>query len=219
MPINTYVFDAYGTLFDVHSAVRRLSERLGPNHTAFSDLWRQKQLEYTWVRTLAGRYRDFRTVTEDALDYCLSRFPDVDAGLKPALMNAYLTLDAFAEVEPVLERLRLSGARLAILSNGTRAMLDEAISHTGLEGLFDAVISVDGLKRFKTVPDTYRLVTELFEITPDKVSFQSSNAWDIAGATAFGFRTVWINRAGLPPEYPDLAPTHSLTSLEGLERL
>lgn len=214
--IRAYVFDAYGTLFDVHSAVRALAGAVGEDAPALSDLWRVKQLEYSWVRTLCGRYRDFERLTEQALDYALARFPAVDPALKLPLLDAYRRLDAYPEARPVLEALKARGARLAILSNGTAAMLADAVLHAGLDGLFDAVLSVDGIARFKTAPEAYALAGAAFGLTPPSVSFQSSNGWDIAGATGFGFRTVWINRAGLPPEYPDLAPAHVLPSLSGL---
>ncbi|MBB4063494.1 haloacid dehalogenase type II [Gellertiella hungarica] len=214
-----YVFDAYGTLFDVHSAVRRVGERLGPSLQPFSDLWRARQLEYSWIRTMSGRYRDFWHITEDALDYCFQRFPEADRALKPALLDAYATLDAFPEAKAELEALKAAGAKLAILSNGTPAMLEKAVTRAGLAPQFDAILSVDGLSRFKTVPATYELATSRFGCTPGQISFQSSNGWDIAGATAFGFRCVWINRQGLPLEYRDLPPRHVLPSLTGLSAL
>lgn len=217
--ISAYVFDAYGTIFDVHSAVRALSTRMGPDAAAFSDLWRTKQLEYTWVRTLCGHYRDFDALTKDALDYAFDRFPSVDVTLRAPLLEAYRRLDAFREVRRVLEELKAGGAPLAILSNGTEAMLAEAIGHARLDGLFSHVLTVESVGRYKTVPDVYALATGALGLPASAISFQSSNGWDIAGATAFGFRTVWINRSGARPEYADLAPAHVLPSLEGLAAL
>ena len=214
--LDTYVFDAYGTLFDVHSAVARLSERVGPDAEALSALWRVKQLEFSWVRTLASRHRNFAALTEEALRYSLQRFPRVDAGLVPDLLEAYSKLDAYPDVRPTLLALRQRGVQLAILSNGTPDMLADAVDHAGLDGLFDAVLSVEAAGKFKTAPETYALVTRHFGVSPARVSFQSSNGWDIAGATAFGFRTVWINRTGLPVEYEDLPPVAVLPSLSGL---
>ena len=213
---DTYVFDAYGTLFDVHSAVARFAGRIGPDAAAFSAIWRVKQLEYSWVRTLAGRHRHFAALTEEALRYCLQCFPAVDAGLAPDLLAAYRKLDAYPDVRPALMALRHRGVRLAVLSNGTPDMLADAVQHAGLDGVFDAVLSVETAGKFKTAPETYALVTRHFGVAPAQVSFQSSNGWDIAGATAFGFRTVWINRIGLPSEYADLAPSAILPSLAGL---
>ena len=212
-----YVFDAYGTLFDVHSAVARSRERVGPQADRLSDLWRTKQLEYSWVRTMAGAYRDFFDLTADALDFAATRCGlKLEATLRHDLLAAYEQLDAFPEVKPVLTGLRERGARLAILSNGTPTMLASAIGHAGLDGLFDHVISIDGLRQYKTVPAAYRLVEDAMQIAPAAVSFQSSNRWDIAGAVRYGFRGIWINRGGLPDEYRDMAPERVLRSLEGL---
>jgi 2-haloacid dehalogenase len=211
-----YVFDAYGTLFDVHAAVRRHSAAIGPDAQAFSDLWRVKQLEYTWVTSLMGQYRDFRALTEDSLDFCLARFPDVDRRLRTDLLDAYRRLDCFPEVPSVLAALRKTGAKIAILSNGTPAMLDEAVSAAGIGGLIDDIFSVDALKVYKTVPAAYALVTSRYRTAAPDIAFQSSNRWDIAGAKAFGFTCHWINRADAPEEYADFAPDKVLSSLDGL---
>ena len=215
MAIRAYVFDAYGTLFDVHAAVRRHAEAVGPNAQRLSDIWRTKQLEYSWVRTLIDRYRDFWSLTEDALDYAIAAAAPEAAAMKPALLDAYRGLDAYPEVRDVLTRLK-PGATLAILSNGSTEMLKSAVESAGLGDLLDHVISVDAIGVFKTDPRVYALVGDTLETMPDEVSFQSSNRWDIAGATAYGFRTVWINRTAQPDEYPDLPPARVLTSLEGL---
>lgn len=212
-----FVFDAYGTLFDVHAAVRRHAARVGPDGAALSAIWRQKQLEYSWTRALAGRYRDFRALTEDALDHALARVPSVPRALRADLLDAYRTLDAYPEVIPVLSALKAAGATTAILSNGSPAMLEAAVAAARLEGLLDAVLSVDELATYKPAPAVYELVTTAFRVFPAAVSFQSSNRWDIAGATAFGFRTVWINRTDEPDEYPDLPPAARLPSLDGLQ--
>ena len=212
-----YVFDAYGTLFDVHSAVARLRDRVGPHADRLSDMWRTKQLEYSWIRTMAGAYRDFADLTAESLDYSAARCGvTLDAASRRDLLAAYERLDAFADVKPVLATLKDKGTRLAILSNGTPKMLASAIEHAGLEGIFEHVLSIDGLQKYKTVPDAYRLVEDAMHVAPADVSFQSSNRWDIAGAVRYGFRGVWINRAGLPDEYDDMAPTRVLRSLERL---
>ncbi len=214
---SVYVFDAYGTLFDVHSAVGRLRDRVGPQAEKLSDIWRTKQLEYSWIRTMAGAYRDFAALTTEALDYAAARCDvTLDAALRADLLVAYERLDAFPEVKPTLARLRENGARLAILSNGTPKMLASAIEHAGLEGIFEHVLSIDGLRQYKTVPAAYRLVEDAMNVRPGDVSFQSSNRWDVAGATRYGFRCVWINRAGMPDEYADMAPVRVLRSLVGL---
>ncbi len=215
MTIRAYVFDAYGTLFDVHAAVRRHADAIGPGSQRLSEIWRIKQLEYTWVRSLAGRYRDFWSLTEEALDYAIAVAAPTAASLRPQLLDAYRELDAYPEVRGVLTRLKAT-AQLAILSNGSPEMLDSAVKSAGLDDLLDHLLSVDGIAIYKTDPRVYDLVGERLGVEPSEVSFQSSNRWDIAGATAYGFRTVWINRAGQPDEYPDLAPMAVMTSLEGL---
>lgn len=214
-----YVFDAYGTLFDVHAAVRKHAEAVGPDADRLSEIWRQKQLEYSWIRTLMGRYQDFWSLTEQALDYAFQRVPSADTSTKAQLLEAYHRLDCYGEVPQVLKNLKDTGAKLAILSNGSPAMLEGAVNAAGLDGVLDEVFSVDALRVYKADERVYEMVTTHFRIYPEAVSFQSSNRWDIAGATAFGFRTVWINRSGLPDEYTDLPPAAVLSDLNGLAAL
>ncbi|ORE96257.1 haloacid dehalogenase type II [Acuticoccus yangtzensis] len=213
---SVYVFDAYGTLFDVHAAVRRHAAEVGPDADALSAVWRTKQLEYSWVRSLAGRYRDFWSLTEDALDTALKTVPSAPSSMRETLLDAYRELDAYPEVIDVLTQLREAGAQTAILSNGSQAMLELAVKAARIGGLLDDILSVDTLGAYKPLPAVYELVTNRFRVYPEAVSFQSSNRWDIAGATAFGFRTVWINRGGAPDEYRDMAPAVTLSSLTGL---
>jgi 2-haloacid dehalogenase len=211
-----FVFDAYGTLFDVHAAIGRHRAAAGPDADRLSEVWRTKQLEYTWTLTLAGRYEDFWTLTERALDFALARFPAVDRALKPKLMDAYRTLDAFADAGAVLHTLKARGHRTAILSNGSTAMLAAAVDAAGLGSHLDAVLSVDRVRMYKPRPEVYRLVTDGFSIAPADVMFVSSNRWDVMGATAFGFRAAWVNRGKMPDEYSDLAPVRVLSDLGGL---
>jgi 2-haloacid dehalogenase len=215
-PFRVYVFDAFGTLFDVHSAVARRREDVGAEADRLSDLWRAKQLEYSWVRSLMGRYRDFWAVTEEALDFAAERVGGLAPELRAGLLEAYRELDPYPEAARVLAALRRRGAATAILSNGSPAMLERAVSAGRLVGVLDAVLSVDPLSVFKTDPRTYALVCDRFGVSPEEVSFQSSNRWDVAGARAFGFATAWINRSGAPDEYPDLPPDRVLTDLDGL---
>jgi 2-haloacid dehalogenase len=207
------VFDAYGTLFDVHAAIARHRVAAGSAADRFSDLWRVKQLEYTWTNTLAGRYGDFWTLTQQALDYCFDRFPSVDRGLRDALLDAYLRLDAFPDARPLLRELKARGVRTGILSNGAPAMLASAVKAAGIEAELDAVLSVDAVKMFKPRPEVYALATEAFSCLPGDVMFVSSNRWDVMGAAAFGFRAVWVNRTGLPDEYSDCPPAATVKSL------
>lgn len=214
-----FVFDAYGTLFDVHAAVRRHAEAVGPDADRLSAIWRAKQLEYSWTRSLMGRYLDFWTLTEQALDYAYDSVPSADTSMKPALLAAYQSLDCYEEVPSVIKALKASGKQIAILSNGSPGMLESAVRAAGLDRVFDAVFSVDPLEVYKTDERVYEMVTTHFRAYPEAVSFQSSNRWDIAGATAFGFRTVWINRTGMPDEYLDLPPAAVLPDLKGLAAL
>nr|WP_321982397.1 haloacid dehalogenase type II [uncultured Cohaesibacter sp.] len=211
-----YVFDAYGTLFDVHAAVRRYSDQLGPNAAHLSEIWRSKQLEYSWVRALTGRYADFWTLTERALDFAYERIPDADRSLRQALLDTYHEADAFEDVRPVLEELKARDAQLAILSNGTHSMLDAAVEKNGLGDLFDHILSADDVKTYKTQSSVYDLAMTAFRCFPEAISFQSSNRWDVAGATAYGFRTVWINRTADLDEYRDLSPVAQFKDLKGL---
>jgi 2-haloacid dehalogenase len=212
----TYVFDAYGTLFDVHSAVARHASLAGPDGARLSQTWRTKQLEYTWTRAAMGRYRDFQALTVEALDFALATVPGARPDAREALLEAYKTLDCYPEVPAVLSALRAQGHRLAILSNGTAAMLGDAVNSAGIGALLDDVISTDEIAIFKTAPQAYALVTDRYGLAPDGVLFQSSNRWDIAGATAFGFRCHWINRTGQPDEYADLPPAKVLQDISGL---
>jgi 2-haloacid dehalogenase len=211
-----YVFDAYGTLFDFHAAVSRHNAAAGPDAAAFSEVWRLKQIEYTWTLTLAGHYEEFWVLTQRALDYCFERFPSVDRKLRGDLLNAYLKLDAYPDALKVLRELRGRGERTAILTNGSPAMIASAVAAAGLKAELDAVLSVDAVKMFKPRQEVYALVTDHFKVTPAEVVFVSSNRWDAMGATAFGFRTMWVNRAGAPAEYPDLPPAAMVKDLSGL---
>ncbi|MDW6021050.1 haloacid dehalogenase type II [Mesorhizobium sp. BAC0120] len=217
MPHSVYAFDAYGTLFDVHSAVASHSSRVGPDAEHFSELWRTKQLEYSWIRTLMpGAYRDFWKLTEDALDFAFAKFPSVDRSLRPDLLQAYRTLKAYPEVQAVLAALKSQDSRVAILSNGSPEMLKAAVASAGLDLLVDRIFSVDAVRAYKTHPDAYRLLIDIWGIQPGEISFQSSNRWDIAGAARFGFYTVWVNRSSQPDEYPDSPPDRVVVSLAKL---
>jgi len=214
-----YVFDAYGTLFDVHAAIGRHRAAAGADAGRFSEIWRAKQLEYAWTLTLAGRYADFWTLTERALDYAFACVPSVDRALRPKLLEAYLQLDAFADARAALGGLKDRGRRVGILSNGSPQMLDAAVNASGIAALCDAVLSVDAVRMYKPRPEVYALVTSHFGCTPHDVTFVSSNRWDIMGATAFGFRTIWVNRARLPEEYADRPPARVVPDLSVLPSL
>jgi 2-haloacid dehalogenase len=211
-----YVFDAYGTLFDVHSAVARHKSLVGPQADRLSELWRTKQLEYTWTRSLMGAYRDFDALTRDALDFAAARCGGISALAREKLLDAYATLDAYPDAAPVLAALRAQGAKTVILSNGTPAALARAIDSAGLTDWLDPSLSADALRIFKTAPALYQMACERYGLKPEQVSFQSSNRWDVAGATRFGFHSVWINRIAAPDEYGDLPPARIIAGLGAL---
>jgi 2-haloacid dehalogenase len=194
--ISACVFDAYGTLFDVHSAVGHHRARLGDKADAVSMAWRTKQLEYTWLRSIMDRYVDFWQITADGLDFALEANGVSDASLRDDLLNAYLTLDCYTEVPAVLGALKDAGMQTAILSNGSPMMLEAAVDSAGLGNLLDDVISVDMLGVFKPAMEVYQQVLEHLDVGRAQVSFQSSNAWDAAGASTFGFKVAWCNRFG-----------------------
>lgn len=217
--IKACVFDAYGTLFDVHSAVGRHRSRLGDKADPVSALWRGKQLEYTWLRSLMGRHADFRQVTQDALDYAFDAHDIADQSLRDALMAAYLRLDCYPEVPEVLERLKKNGLKTAILSNGSPDMLEAAVASAGIAGLLDAVLSIEDVGVYKPDPRVYRLAVDRFGVTADQISFQSSNGWDVAGAASFGFKVAWINRFGQRRERLPYGPDAELETLSQLPAL
>jgi len=194
------VFDAYGTLYDFNSAVARHRDAIGPKADALSEMWRTKQVQYTWLRNSMGTYSPFWQVTGEALDNCLATFGITDKSVREKLMGAYLALDPFPEVPAMLDKLKRAGKRLAILSNGNPDMLDPMVRASGLADYFEAVISVDDAKIFKVDPRTYELVKKRTGVRSDKVCFLSSNCWDAHGAAQFGFRVLWVNRGGLPED-------------------
>ena len=217
--ISVCVFDAYGTLFDYNSAAARHSAVLGEKAAPLADLWRLKQLQYTWLRSLMGRYTGFWQVTGDALDFSMGELGIEDEALRANLMQAYLTLDAYPEVTGMLATLRARGLRTAILSNGEPGMLDAAVDAAGLSDLLDAVLSVEEVGIFKPHPSVYQLVVDRLGVAAEQVSFQSSNAWDANGAAAFGFRVAWCNRFGQGQERVPEAPDAEIATLAELPPL
>jgi 2-haloacid dehalogenase len=213
------VFDAYGTLFDVASAAERARESLGPKWQPLADLWRAKQLQYTWLRALMGRHADFWHVTGDALDFAMESLGIADAGLRERLMSLYERLGAYPEARPVLEKLRAAGLKLAILSNGAPRMLAAAAESAGLAPLLDAVISIEEVGVYKPSPAVYRLATDRLGLWPYEIAFVSANGWDACGAKAAGLRVAWCNRAGQPRERIPEAPDAEIRSLAELPAL
>jgi 2-haloacid dehalogenase len=217
MPADTFMFDAYGTLFDVHAAVQRAGAPLGPLAEPVSQLWRAKQLEYSWITTLMGGFEDFWTLTTRGLDFALARHGVADPALRQALLAAYETLAAYPDVAPALARLKAAGKTTAIFTNGTQAMVDKAIAAAGIGPLIDAVVTVAAVGAYKPVPAVYAHAQGVLGLgDPGDVVFVSSNRWDVAGAARFGFVPVWVNRTAMPNEYPGADPVATLADLAGL---
>ena len=217
--IGACVFDAYGTLFDVHSAVGRSGGALGDKAGPVSALWRQKQLEYTWLRSLMGAYADFWQLTGEGLDYALAANGVADPDLRQRLMDLYLSLDAYPDVPGALGSLRAAGKQTAILSNGSPDMLQAAIDSAELGGHLDAALSVHELRIFKPDPRVYQLAVDRLGIEAARICFVSTNGWDAAGAAYFGFQVAWLNRFGQQPERlpgPPAAVIETLAELPDL---
>ncbi len=217
--VGACVFDAYGTLFDFASAAARCPDVPEERRAALTALWRDKQLQYTWLRTLQNRYVDFWRVTGDALDFALEGLDLEKPGLRERLMELYLGLEPFPEVPAVLGALRAAGLRAAILSNGSPAMLEALVSRSGLAGMFDAVVSADAVGAFKTHPRVYQSALDSLGLPAGAISFQSSNAWDAHAASDFGMRVVWCNRYGQRRERLPGAPDFEIRTLAELPGL
>lgn len=214
--IKACVFDAYGTLFDVNAAAQHCAEELGDKWQPLADLWRLRQLEYSWLRGMMKEYVSFWHVTEDALDFAMEGVGLSDQGLRQRLLDLYLQLDTYEEVAGVLAELKAAGKKTAILSNGSPDMLQSAVDNAGIGGSLDAVLSVHELKTYKTAPEVYQMAVDRMGVAVGEISFQSSNAWDAHAASNFGMRVVWVNRFGQPRERLPGAPDIELTSLHGL---
>ena len=217
--IQACVFDAYGTLFDVHSAVGKHRERLGNIADQVSAVWRTKQLEYTWLRSLMRRHADFWQVTQDALDFAFDMYTVKDPDLKKDLIEAYLQLDCYPEVPESLSELKSRGFKIAILSNGTPKMLEAAVRNSRLETMIPEIFSVEKASVFKPDPRVYQIAVDELNVKPEEIAFQSSNAWDASGASAFGFKVAWINRFGQSPERLPGKPDIEIQSLSELPAL
>lgn len=218
MPTTTCVFDAYGTLFDVNAAATQAAAE--PAHAALAEVWpalardwRLKQLQYTWLRAIARQHCNFWQVTQDGLDWAMEAHGLSSADTRARLLELYWQLAAFPEVPGMLAALKAKGIATAILSNGSPDMLSGAVSSAGIDGLLDAILSVDAVGVFKPHDRVYDMVGTRFGCTRDDVLFVSSNGWDAAGAAGYGFQTVWVNRAAEPIDRLYATPHHILTDL------
>jgi len=217
--LKAFAFDAYGTLFDVHAPIARLAGEIGPSAALVSELWRQKQLQYTWLRSLMRDYADFWQVTRDALDHALDAHGIENEGLRDKLLALYRDLDAYDDAAPALKALRERGIATAILSNGSPDMLEKAVGLAGFGDLLDCVLSVDQVGVYKPDPRTYQLAVDAFGLAPDQIGFVSANGWDAAGAAHFGLAVCHVNRFSHAREHLPAQPLTVINSLSGLADL
>ena len=217
--IGACVFDAYGTLFDVHSAARRASDALGDKAAGVSAVWRDKQLQYTWLRSLMGSHADFWQVTGEALDFALAAHGIEDQALRGRLMELYLSLEAYPDVVPALSRLRAAGRQTAILSNGSPAMLDAAVESAGLNAILDASLSIEEVGIYKPDSRVYQLAVDRLGVEAARICFVSTNCWDAHGAAHFGFTVAWMDRFGQQDERLPGAPAAIMQGLDALPGL
>jgi len=217
--IKACVFDAYGTLFDFNSAVGRHRQRLGSVADQVSALWRSKQLEYTWLRSLMHRHTDFWQVTQDGLDFALDAFTVADRNLRDDIVNTYLELDCYPDVKATLKTLKAGGLQCVILSNGTPTMLAAAVKSSGLTDLIDRILSVEEVGVYKPDPRVYGLATDRLSLKATQIVFLSANAWDAVGAANAGLRVAWINRFGQRSERLPAQPDAEIKTLTDLPAL
>ena len=217
--IGACVFDAYGTLFDVAAAAAQCRDALGDKADELSAIWRTRQLEYTWLRSLMREYVDFRQVTGDGLDYAMAALGIEDDALRQRLMDVYMRLDAYPEVKGVLSALKAGGIKTAVLSNGSPEMLSSAVDNAGIADLLDDVFSVDSIGVYKPHPKVYQMAVDGLGVEAGRICFMSSNAWDAAGGANFGYRVVWVNRFGQPRERLPGDPEHEVKTLDALPPL
>jgi 2-haloacid dehalogenase len=217
--IGACVFDAYGTLFDVNAAAARCKDDLGDKAEALSALWRTRQLEYSWLRSLMQEYVEFWQLTGDGLDYAMAALGIEDAALRERLMDVYMRLDPYPEVKDVLTVVKGGGLKTAILSNGSPKMLNSAIENAGINDVLDDSFSVDSIGVYKPHPSVYQMAVDGLDVEAGRICFMSSNAWDASAAANFGFRVVWVNRFGQPQERIPGQHEQEITTLEALPAL
>ena len=214
--IGACVFDAYGTLFDVHSAARRAGDALGDKAAAVSAVWRDKQLQYTWLRSLMGTHTGFWQVTGEALDFALAAHGIEDDALRDRLMELYLSLEAYPDVVPALSKLRAGGKQTAILSNGSPDMLGAAVESAGLDRILDASLSIEEVGIYKPDARVYQLAVDRLGVAAKRICFVSTNCWDAHRAAHFGFTVAWMNRFG---QQDERLPGRPATVMQGLDEL
>ena len=215
MKTKSVVFDAYGTLFDVNSAAEKCKDKIGDKWEGFANFWRTTQLEYTWLRSLMKRHKDFWQITEDSLDKSMKVF-GIDMSMKNDLLNLYKVLSPYPEVKNVLENLKKKNFKLAILSNGTPALLDRLVQSNNLKDLFDDIFSIESVKVYKPDAKVYNLPLKKYKIKPQEVTFLSANTWDVSGSGNYGYNSVWVNRNNGVFDNLDFKPKNEINNLTQL---
>ena len=215
MKTKSVVFDAYGTLFDVNSAAEKCKDKIGDKWEGFANFWRTTQLEYTWLRSLMKRHKDFWQITEDSLDKSMKVF-GIDMSMKNDLLNLYKVLSPYPEVKKVLENLKKKNFKLAVLSNGTPALLDRLVQSNNLKDLFDDIFSIESVKVYKPDAKVYNLPLKKYKIKPQEVTFLSANTWDVSGSGNYGYNSVWVNRNNAVFDNLDFKPKNEINNLTQL---
>ena len=213
--IKAIIFDAYGTLFDVNSAAEKCKDKIGKKWENFSNYWRTTQLEYTWLRNLMGRHKDFWQITEDSLDKSMKVF-EIDSSMKIDLLNLYKILSTFPEVKDALNILKEKKYKLAILSNGTPSLLNELVKSNNLDNIFDDVFSIEEVKAYKPDPKVYNIPINKYQIQKNEVAYLSANTWDVSAGGNYGFNPIWVNRNNNIFDNLDYKPNHTLQNLKQL---
>jgi 2-haloacid dehalogenase len=215
MKTKSVVFDAYGTLFDVNSAAEKCKDKIGDKWEGFANFWRTTQLEYTWLRSLMKRHKDFWQITEDSLDKSMKVF-GIDMSMKNDLLNLYKVLSPYPEVKKVLENLKKKNFKLAVLSNGTPALLDRLVQSNNLKDLFDDIFSIESVKVYKPDAKVYNLPLKKYKIKPQELTFLSANTWDVSGSGNYGYNSVWVNRNNAVFDNLDFKPKNEINNLTQL---
>ena len=215
MKTKAVVFDAYGTLFDVNSAAKRCKDKIGAKWETFANFWRTTQLEYTWLRSLMKRHKNFWDITEDSLDKSMKVF-NINKNMKNELLSLYKILSPYPEVKGVLEDLKKKNFKLAILSNGTLDLLNELVENNKLNNLFDDLFSIEEVKIYKPDPRVYEIPIKKYKIKPDEITFLSANTWDVSGGGNFGYNSIWVNRHNSVFDILDFQPKNEISNLTQL---
>ena len=216
--IKAIIFDAYGTLFDVNSAAEKCKDKIGKKWESFSNYWRTTQLEYTWLRNLMGRHKDFWQITEDSLDKSMKVF-EIDSSMKIDLLNLYKILSTFPEVKDALNILKEKKYKLAILSNGTPSLLNELVKSNNLDNIFDDVFSIEEVKAYKPDPKVYNIPIKKYQIQKNEVAYLSANTWDVSAGGNYGFNPIWVNRNNNIFDNLDFKPINEIKNLKDINGL